>query len=361
MHIDPSQLVPGCVLISDVKGKTNRPIVPMNTVLSEKHITVLQKFLVETVDVSPKLINGEPFTPKVIHKKESIGKRKSKKEYNSLVDHYLDVVDRYRKVFESWQNSVPIDMPHVRQMLIPLLERVGMVGSDLFTLHHSVKKEDYYYHHSVSVAIFSAYLAKKMGYTKGEWLQIGLAGFLSDCGMARVDPAIVNKQGALTSSELNEIKKHPTYSYRLVEQIPTITQTVKLAILQHHERMDGSGYPLGLSRNKILTYARIIAVSDIYHAMICERHYKKKQSPFKVMEEIQKEQFSQLDHNVVQTFVSSLANFSIGTRVKLSNNYTGEIVFMEEKYPTRPMVRLDENDKIVILKNEPNLYIAEIL
>ncbi|WP_188456202.1 HD-GYP domain-containing protein [Virgibacillus oceani] len=360
MRVDPSQLVPGCVLISDVKGKTNRPIVPTNTVLSEMHINVLQKFLVEAVDVSPKLVNGESFTPKrILKEKKEI--RNPDKEYELFRDHYMDVVNGYKKMFEAWRNNIPVDMAHVRRKLLPLLERVDNDGSDVFTLHHYVKKEDYYHHHSVSVAVLSAYLAKKLNFAKGECLQIGLAGFLSDCGMAKVDQAILHKQGGISDIELNEIKKHPTYSYRLVEQIPTISQTVKIAILQHHERMDGSGYPIGLTKDKILTYARIIAVSDMYHAMTCERYYKEKQSPFKVMEEIQKEQFSQLDHNVVQTFISSLANFSIGTKVRLSNNRTGEIVFVEDKYPTRPMVRLDHNDEIVTLKNDPSMYIDEIL
>ncbi|MFD1040327.1 HD-GYP domain-containing protein [Virgibacillus byunsanensis] len=365
MRVQPSQLVSGCVLLTDVMGKTHKPIVQKNTVLTEQHILLLQKFLIETVDVSGKLSDGKEFVPKMAEQEKNTKKTATSELSSSYPDsfeeHYDQVVANYKKMFTSWQSNVAIDMPLARQLLIPLFERVDTTNSAVYTLHHYATKKDYFYHHCVSVGILSAYLAKKMGYKKGEWLQVGLAGFLCDSGMAKIDPSIVTKTSALNLTELEEIKKHPTYSYRLVEHIPTITKAVKLAVLQHHERRDGSGYPLGLAKRKIHMYARIIAVCDMYHAMTCERLYKEKLSPFKVIEEIQKEQYSKLDPEVVQLFIESLSNFSIGTRVKLSNNKIAEIVFVESKQPTRPMVRLDGENEIITLKNESSLYINEIL
>ncbi|SEP58210.1 HD-GYP domain, c-di-GMP phosphodiesterase class II (or its inactivated variant) [Virgibacillus subterraneus] len=363
MRVEPSQLVPGCVLLNNVIGKSNRPIIPQHTVLTEEHITLLQKFLVETVDVSATLAEGEVFKPRFVEKEEVKKKEHSSKKQNleSFEDHYKNAVDDYKKLFTKWQSNLAIDMPEVRKILIRLLERMDDISRAVYTLHHYATKEDYIFHHSVAVGILSAYLARKMGFEKGEWLQIGLAGALSDCGMARLDDAIVTKTGSLTYSDYQEIKKHPTYSYRYVEKIPTITKEVKLAVLQHHERMDGSGYPIGLSKDNIHIYARIIAVCDTYHAMTCERLYKDKQSPFNVIEKLQSDQFSKLDHQVVQTFINSLANFSIGTKVRLSTNQLGEIVFVEERYPTRPMVRVEETNEIVTLKNKTSLFISEII
>lgn len=362
MRVEPSQLVPGCVLLKNVTGKSNKPIISQHTVLTEEHITLLEKFLVETVDVSAKLAEGELFKPKFVHKKLKQKEKSSKKQNVELFeDHYKNAVNSYKKLFKKWQNNLAIDMPEVRNILIPLFERMDDISTAVYTLHHYATKKDYIFHHSIAVGILSAYLARKMGFEKGEWLQIGLAGSLSDCGMARLDNAIITKTGSLTFSDYQEIKRHPTYSYRYIEKIPTITKEVKLAVLQHHERMDGSGYPIGLSKENIHIYARIIAVCDIYHAMTCERIYKEKQSPFNVIEKLQRDQFSKLDHQVVQTFINSLANFSIGTRVRLSTNQLGEIVFVEERYPTRPMVRVDESNEIVTLKNELSLFISEII
>ncbi|WP_047983432.1 HD-GYP domain-containing protein [Ornithinibacillus californiensis] len=366
MRVSPSQLVPGCVLLRDVKGKTNRPIIPQKTVLTEKHITFLHKFLIEQVDVSEKLNDGEQFKPKSVEAKEKEKTETPHVESNLVLsdlpfkDHYYHVVTEYKKLFETWRNNLPIDILAVRNLILPLIDRMDDIGSAVYTLHRYANKVDYFYHHSVSVSILSAYLGKKMGHQKGEWYQIGLAGLLSDAGMARLGSFAFKKEGTLTNEEKLEIRNHPTYSYRMVENIPSIPYTVKLAVLQHHERFDGSGYPLGLSQEKIHGFARIISVCDIYHAMTSERMYRKKQSPFQVIEELQKEQFSKLDPRVVQVFIDAIANFSIGTKVLLSSNQVGEIVFIDQKQPTRPIVRLD-NGEIITLSNHHNLHIDEII
>ena len=94
-------------------------------------------------------------------------------------------------------------------------------------------------------------------------------------------------------------------------------------------------YSLGLTGDKIHKYARIIAISDMYHAMTSERLYKEKQSPFKVIEEIEQDQFSKLDPEIVRSFIRNLANFSIGTKVRLSNKKNAEIVFIDPEINRR--------------------------
>lgn len=352
MRVQTKQLIPGCILLLDVKGKSNRPIIPKNTVITEEHRIILGKFLVDTVEVASKLADGKCFGPE---------QDEAKGNKTSLEAHYRYVIKRYRELFDKWRNGANVDIIVVRELLLPLLERMDEIEKSVYKLHHYANKEDYFYHHHIAVAMLSAYLGYKMDYAKGEWLQIGLGGFLSDSGMARIDQPIIQKQSKLTEKEMEQIKKHPMYSYRYVEKLPALKEEVKQAILQHHERMDGSGYPLGLKKDKINRFARIIAVSDTYHAMTSERLYKTKQSPFCVVEVLRKEQFSKLDPEIVQHFIKGLASFSIGTKVKLSNQQIGEIVFTDEQKPTRPMIRLDENKQIISLENHPQLFIEEIL
>src|SRR5699024_9421355 len=98
-----------------------------------------------------------------------------------------------------------------------------------------------------------------------------------------------------------------------------------------------------------------------YHAMICERYHQNRQSPFQVITELQQEQFSRLDPEVVHTFIESLANLTVGTSVKLSNHKTGVIVFTQSKEPTRPIIKLDGTGKMISLQDNPDLYIEDIL
>lgn len=358
MRVHPSQLIPGCLIISDVQGKTNRPIVPKKTVVESIHIEVLKKFLVQEVEVGSKLMDGKAFVPEEIIQDE---KEKLVQEKAPFVDQYLDAVQEYKKMFKSWQSGSPVDIAKVRSCAVPLIKMITDSSEHVFSLHHYSTKDDYFYHHSVAVSLISAFLAKKMNFDNGEVIQVGLAGFLADCGMAKIDPKILEKEGSLTYDQFREVKKHPTYSLRMIEKIAALKDSVKLGVLQHHERLDGSGYPMGLEASKLHRFGRIISVSDMYHAMTSDRVYRAKQSPFKVIEEILQDQFGKFEHKIVKTFVDHMTNFSNGTKVRLSNNQRGEIVFIESEMPTRPMVRLENSDEIIPLKNFKNLFIEETL
>ncbi|RKQ32985.1 HD-GYP domain-containing protein [Oceanobacillus halophilus] len=358
----PSQLVPGCILLKDIYGKSNRPIIYKHTILTEQHIEFLKAFLVESVEVDPNLSNGKVFEPKLVDEQVGRISPNSVEDQNGIStfkQHFQKAVKDYKKLYKTIQSGIPLDILKVRQIIIPLLERVDEIDENVTRLHHYGEKRDYLFFHSIALGILSSYLARKLGFSKGEWLQIGIAGLLSDSGMAKINSNIILKDAPLLESELEEIKKHPTYSYRLVEHISALTVGVKLAVLQHHERLDGSGYPLGVPMDKIHKYAQIVAVCDTYHAMTSERLYKEKKSPYKVIEEIQKNQYTKFNPEIVKVFAKSLANFSVGTKILLNNKQQGEVIFVEPANPTRPIIRLEHNGDIIALQTAPNLHIEQ--
>ncbi|MYL54232.1 HD domain-containing protein [Pontibacillus yanchengensis] len=362
MRIHPSQLVSGCMVTTDIMGKTNQPIIPKNTVIKPIHMTVLHKFLVNEVEVAPKLASGEAFLPEHAIEEENMDQDDHKEEQHiPFLNLYLEAVQKYKNMFKDWQSGAPINIAKVRNLLVPLIEKAHENKGKVFMLHHYSTKENYFYHHSIAVGLLSAVIAHQLKYSHGEIIQVGLTGFLSDCGMAKIDERILFKKAPLVTPEFEEIKKHPTYSYRLVENIPVLKNSVRLGVLQHHERMDGSGYPIGLNSSKLNPYGKIVAVCDLYHAMTSERLYRSKQSPFMVIEELMQDQFGKFDHIVVQALIISMTNYSTGTHVRLSNNQNAEIIFMEPKLPTRPMVRLQHNEEIIHLKDHSSLFIEEIL
>jgi HD-GYP domain-containing protein (c-di-GMP phosphodiesterase class II) len=359
MKVHINQLREGCILSVDVTSLTNKPIIPKKTVLDKDKIKVLHAFLIKEVQIEPTLVNGNPFRPHEVIKEQD-----EQIDLDLTVpfsSHYLKAVQEFKKVFQSWQAGIQVDIVKIRTFFIPLLERAIKTPSEIFMLHHYSIKEDYLYHHSVAVGLLAGHLGNKLNYEKGQWFQIALAGLLSDCGMAKVDSRILNKQTALLPEEYNEIRQHPTHGYKMLLNLPVIREGVKLGVFQHHERIDGSGYPLGLNGEKIHPFGKIIAVADVYHAMTSERAYRSKQSPFKVLELIIQDSFGQFDIPVIQALTSGIANFSIGTRVRLSDRQIGEIVFVESKSPTRPMVKLEGNGEFIQLSQRRDLFIDEIL
>ncbi|MCZ0754767.1 HD-GYP domain-containing protein [Anoxybacillus sp. J5B_2022] len=352
------QLQEGCILAEDVVGRTKKPIIPKNTVLTPMLLTVLEKFLVEDVYVESVLANGQPFKPAEVIAPHSPNSTAENEE--EVVTLYLKAVQRYKKIFQSWQSGASIDINEVRSIILPLLDRLIDNRSELLTLYRYTTKEDYLCHHAVSIGLLSGFLAKCLNYTKGDCYQIALAGFLSNCGMAKIDEKILMKKSALTSEEYKEVKQHSVFGYKMVQKIPFIQEGVKLAVLQHHERNDGSGYPFGITDKQIHPYSKIVAVADAYHAMVSERLYWKKESPFKALEQIQKESFGKLSVEVVQILLDSLTAFNVGTKVKLSNGEMAEIVFIQREEPTRPIVKTT-NGKFISLSEQRDLYIEEIV
>lgn len=362
MKVQTSQLIEGCILSADVFSLTNFPIVPKKTVLSIKTLEILEAFLIKEVTVEPTLVTGELFKPVWIDDEDELFKEEEPTAAQpSFTELYLKAVQGFKKLFFSWQSGIAIDMPAVRTLVVPIIEGAIENPRELFTLHHYSTIEDYLYHHAISVAAMSAVLANVLNFSKGDYIQIGIAGAMCDCGMAKIPTRIMSKKGPLTKEEFDEVKKHPVYSYILLKDSKLLKEEVKKAVYKHHERIDGSGYPNGVHSEYLHAYERIISVADVYHAMTSERNYRSKQSPFKVLESILQDQFGKFDMKVVQALTKIMTNFSSGTKVRLSNNKIGEIVFIEQKSPTRPMVRLDDSGEIIQLVNQRGLFIEEIL
>lgn len=366
MRVQTSQLREGYILLNDVPGKSGHAIMKENTVLTAEHIEILEKFLVPTVEVTTTAVYSEE-TLKIENQRVKDVEKKveqtppEEEEVLSFDKHYLEVVASFKKEYLKWDNGVPIDIANVRKMIIPLLNRVEDLDIEVYTLYDFVEPEDYIYHHAVSVSLISTFLAKELGFSKGEALQVGLAGILCDAGMTRVDKNILTKVGPLTERQQQDIRNHPIYSSRMVENLPAVSRSVKMAVLQHHERMDGSGYPEGRSGDDIHLFARILAVSDTYDAMASERLYKKSQPVYQVLAAIEREQYSAFDPKIIQAFIKSLSLRSLGKTVELSNGRTGEIVFVNESNPTRPLIKMDDTKEIISLMENTELEILKFI
>ncbi|MFB5663530.1 HD-GYP domain-containing protein [Alteribacillus sp. HJP-4] len=356
MRVKREQLQEGCVITEDIYVLSTHPIIRRKTVLNQVHLNVLHAFLVKEASVEKKLINGEPFLPETAENTDE----NAEEHAPVFIENYLNAVGVYKSMFQKWQAGNPVDMGEIRRVMTPLLqEAVGQSNHVLF-LHHFCTKKDYLYHHAVATGLLAAMLAHKMKFSNKEVLQAGMAGVLSDAGMAMLAPAIIEKKGELTQSEYQEVKNHPYHSYTMLKGTSTVTELMLIAVLQHHEREDGNGYPFGTSSSKLNKISRILAAADVYHAMTSERPYRKKQSPYKVIDEMLKGQFGKLHLEVVHSLMEKLLTFSIGTKVSLSNGKNAEIIFTDRNNPTSPIVKLDESQEIIQLSTSQPPFLEEI-
>ncbi|MGM7723379.1 HD-GYP domain-containing protein [Metabacillus sp. Hm71] len=362
MKIHINQLEEGCILAKDILSASNKVLAYKKTIVTEHIKHALKAFLVNEVHVENLLEDGRGFLPSGIQK-EASNEEKEKveltpvKTFHQLYNHA--VMER-KQLFTGWQSGTQIEIAKVRQIILPLISELKHQEGEILKLYQYCKKEDYLSHHSVSVALLSAFLAKRLGYDQGEINQIAITGLLCDCGMARISPVILTKKVTLTEREYLDLKQHPVHSYNLLKSIMSLKEGVKMGVLQHHERMDGSGYPLGVKGDQAHPYSKIVALADTYQAMVSERPYRSKQSPFKVLEQIMQHDFGRFELNAVNELKKAVIKFSAGTKVKLSNGLKAEIVFVDEQFPTRPIVKIEKTGDITSLKDKKELYIQEI-
>ena len=211
--------------------------------------------------------------------------------------------------------------------------------------------DEYTFKHSVDVATMSMILAKQQGLSQKQIYEIGVAGLLHDIGKTKIPLEILNKPGKLTDEEFAVMKQHPVFGYHMINDKNEFSNEISLAILQHHEKMNGKGYPMGITGDKIDLFARLISVSDIYDALVTERPYKKPFSPRDAVEMIMS-MTEELDINVMRCFLESVILYPVGTDVALSNGETARIVENVPNAVLRPKVLGLTTGKVYDLAND---------
>ena len=212
--------------------------------------------------------------------------------------------------------------------------------------------------HSLNVALLCHIFGKWLRLSDMELKELTLSGLLHDVGKFDIDSKILNKPGKLTKSEFEIIKSHPLYGFNKFKNT-NLTYGIKMAILQHHEKLDGSGYPFGFHKEQIHDFANIVAIVDMYEAMTCDRTYHKRMPPFIVLDIFEKDGFDVLDSHYLSVFLENVALLYIGKTVILNNGESGKIVFINRKTPSRPLVQV--GSKIYNLEFELSLEITDIV
>ncbi|MBB6024761.1 HD-GYP domain-containing protein (c-di-GMP phosphodiesterase class II) [Paenibacillus sp. JGP012] len=363
-----SEVKPGLKLGSDVQTLRGNVLLQKGKIILPKDVEVLRAFMIHQIDIeqekvaagsssSSKGVAGASGTAAVAEKSGERTGTLVSAPVSTLQDEYEKMVTMTKKAFLS---SLAAELPvyELRTQLETLF--VHLKQYNVLTFSPRVMKEhDYIYHHAVLSAITSYQLAQWVDLPSKDWMQVAFAGLFHDIGNNKVDPQILHKPSSLTVEEQEEIRQHTKYGYQILKQAKAINEGARLAALQHHEKVDGSGYPLHLTGTQIHIYAKIVAIADIFHAMTLERIYRKAQSPYLVLDQIQSEAFGKLDPSIVNTFVQRSTQIHNGIRVKLSNNQIGEIIFSDRDHPTRPMVSVEGT--IINLMQQRQLYIQEVL
>lgn len=327
-RIRAENLVPGMTAAAEVSSDDGLlKLLESGTRLTHAHIAAIRSWGVPAVTVRDAAAAPARWS----------GVYRTEAEFLAL---YAETVAGMAEALGAFAESRQIPVTRLRELterrVILLAETVGAVEYLHKIKHHS----DSTFEHSLDVAIMAGILGKGLGCGAAQQHTLILAGLLHDVGKLTVPAAILEKPGSLSPDEFAAIKRHSQEGYRLVMEAGPIADGIARGILQHHERLDGSGYPHGLAGDAICAEAQVIAVADTYAAMTADRAYRAKVTPLDAMEEIAGEMFRKLNPEVALTFLNILKDLLTGCPVTLDDGQAARIVGFraQDKRFSRPVV-----------------------
>lgn len=343
-------------------GFTKEDIIVDDMVLVKKGTKITEEIarkLREVYMENPILIKTEKSFIKEFYKldeKDIIKENESLKEAERNIKIYSN---RLTNIFNTLNFTNKNNISDVTIFCKKILEELNSPRIMIKNILLNGSGEDSIFTHSVNVTLLSLLLGKWMNLNDTKLILLMRAAMLHDYGKYALNQELLLKKGNLTRKEIKIIKNHPIISYNLVKDMPYLKDDIKFGILMHHERIDGSGYPLGIKGNKIHSFAKIIAIADVFDAINSNRAYKKRTDPFTALKIIQEESIAKLDYSLCEIFINNISNYYIGEYIELSSGEIAKVVQMDLNNITKPLVLCKDGFKD--LKKDTSLNINKII
>ena len=350
IRIRVPQVKPGMALGNDVFSGSGTVLLSKGTILTEYTIAQLRAWRIEYVDVkNPK--NEED--PKMDTGRNYAG------EDAAFANMYAHSLDAIAELFEEMRKGEKVPVQECLLIAEGILDQVLGVQGVLRRLRQVKTGDEYTFSHSLNVGIYTVLIGSWLNYGMEDLRLLAMAGLLHDAGKVKVPAALIKKEGPLSAAEFQEVKRHPFYGYQLVANTPGMPKKIALAVLQHHERENGTGYPLKLSAKAILPMAKIIAVADIFDAVTSKRCYQAKRPLQVAANIIMEESFNSLDPVVAQSFLARITPYFFNDNIRLSNGMIGRIIYINRLSPTRPLIETEQG--FIDLNKMPELEIVDVV
>lgn len=321
----------------DIYSRSGILLLPRLTKITESHIDQLSK---HNIRLNPSDI--------IIYKKGN--------QYVEAVD---DSIPQMKEAFDEVRHSMKLPLADLQKNVIPIISEITD-GPQLTNLFVSLQaKDDYTYRHNIAVGSISSLIGRWLGLDEKMVLQLSTAGLLHDVGKMRIPEFILNKPGKLTNEEFELMKKHTVFGYEIIKNTVGTNYRQAVVALQHHERIDGSGYPLGITGDKMDLFSRIVAVADVFHAMTSKRVYRDPSPFYKVLEQMSNDIFGALDPQVTHLFIQKIMESLVGNTVLFTNGEQGTIIMIHNNDPIHPLIEI--NNKYIDLRERTGLHIDKII
>ncbi len=270
---------------------------------------------------------------------EDIVSEETRREAMSVI---FDSFRAFQEEPRKWQQAFTSQQVgrRLKEVMKSIVDELKQNRSAMNLLGTICGVDHYVYSHSFNVALYSTAVGLKAGLSDKEIVEIGIGGLLHDVGKMAIPLEILKKPGKLTDEEYAVIKTHTELGFELLRRQDEIPLLAAHCAYQHHERLDGSGYPRGLKGDEIHHFAKIMAVCDVFDALTSDRVYRPAILPHEAMELIYAGADSLYDKQIVEEFRNTIALYPLGLVVTLNTGEVGVVVDYNRGAPSRPVVRV---------------------
>lgn len=356
-RLKTSELFPGMVTAEDVYNFNDQLILPKGLVLNDKAITKLASYSVLSVKIEDKTVAAPMAT---LPSGPSYGQRlrKSPEFLNFQAEFENDVANFKSVISDVVEKGSPLDVDKLMNETLGCVKLCAATPNFFDILHNMREYDDATYIHSINVALICNVFARWLRMDEDEISLATISGLLHDIGKTKIPDAIIKKPSELTGNEFDLVKTHPEEGYRILQGF-NLNPAILDAVRMHHERCDGSGYPLSLKGDEIGIFARMVSIADVYEAMTSARIYRGPLCPFKAIELFESEGLQKYDPRLILTFLENVVNTYLLTDVRLSNGDTGKVVFIHKEKLSAPTVQT--NYGFLDLTQHPEITIEALI
>ncbi len=294
----------------------------------------------------------EEVEQKVSRKIDDISKVKTEKKIISIDEEIVtakkikqEAVKTVQKIMTDIKLGKQIEKEKVEVLVDNILDSVVRNQDALIALSKLRKINDYVHNHSMSVCILMSTFAKHLGYKSGIIREIGVGAMLHDVGTASMPPEILNKTSDLSKEEFEIIKEHVKQGRTLLEKTSGISDVIIEMAYQHHERLDGSGYPNAIKGEEISYFGKAIAIVDVYDALTSQRCYRRWITPTEALRVLYDNKGTEFDPDLVDKFIQCIGVYPVGSLLRLDSGLLGFVVSHNETSMLEPVLRIVYDSK----------------
>ncbi|WP_429038531.1 HD-GYP domain-containing protein [Aeromonas media] len=343
--IPVNQLRPGMYVIAIASQTGAMEIAQTGLVTTRQQVDVLIRrgVLTVKVDLARSKLPGiaQVISPSPAHSAGSVRPAGSGEGRELKIRRlYQEARELQGKFIRHLKAGEPIDITPLAAVAEEMVDTMFTHGDAMLCLARIRAKDAYLMEHSMNVAILLANFGRYLGLERSVLKELTLGGLLHDVGKIMTPDEVLNKPGKLTDEEFGVMRQHVVHSYDILSNTAGITPTMLEVAANHHERLDGTGYPQRLKGDQLSLYTRMSGIVDVYDAVTADRVYKQGMQPTQAFRILLKGINQHFDAELVTKFIKCMGVYPVGTLVQLSNQRLAVVMQRNEQQPLKPMVKV---------------------